>query len=39
MTDISTWVRDRVSADVDLDRESMTQLAREIVGDEGLWRP
>ncbi len=39
MTEISTWVRDRVSADVDLDREAMVGLAREIVGTEELWRP
>ena len=39
MTEISTWVRDRVSADVDLDREGMVRLACEIVGVEELWRP
>ena len=39
MTEISTWVRDRVSADVDLDREAMVRLACEIVGAEELWRP
>ena len=32
MTEISTWVRNRVSADVDLDREAMVKLACEIVG-------
>ena len=38
MTDISTWVRDRVSADVDLDRPAMRELAHEIVREETLWR-
>ncbi len=39
MTDISTWVRERVSPDVDLDRESMVRLAHAIAAEEGLWRP
>ena len=38
MTEISTWIRERVPADIDLDRASMARFAAEIVGEEGLWR-
>jgi predicted metal-dependent enzyme (double-stranded beta helix superfamily) len=39
MTEISTWLRERVAADVDLDRPSMVELAHELIAEEGLWRP
>jgi hypothetical protein len=39
MTEITTWVRDRVPADVDLERPAMLQLAHEIVVEVELWRP
>ena len=39
MTDDHHVDRDRVSADIDLDRPAMVQLAHEIVAEEELWRP
>ena len=39
MIEISTWVRDRVPADVDLDRAAMVGLALRIAAEEDLWRP
>ena len=38
MIEITTWVRDRVPADVDLDRPAMSELASRIVLEEWLWR-
>ena len=38
MTEITAWIRDRVPADVDLDREQMSRFAAEIVREESLWR-
>jgi hypothetical protein len=39
VTDIATWLRERIAADLDLDRPTMADLSREIVREEGLWRP
>lgn len=39
MTEISTWIHQRVPADVDLDRSTMRQLAVDIFHEEWLWRP
>jgi predicted metal-dependent enzyme (double-stranded beta helix superfamily) len=39
MTGIAAWIRERIPADVDLDRPAMAQLAADIVQDERLWRP
>ena len=39
MTDISTWIRERLRADHDLDRSELRELAVEFSQEEGLWRP
>jgi predicted metal-dependent enzyme (double-stranded beta helix superfamily) len=39
VSDIATWVRERIAPDLDLDRPAMVDLARAIVRDESLWRP
>jgi len=36
---IATWIRDRVPADVDLDRPAMARLAADIVREERFWSP
>ncbi|HEU0247286.1 MAG TPA: cysteine dioxygenase family protein [Gaiellaceae bacterium] len=38
MSEIAAWIRDRLPADVDLDRPALSRLAREIVDAEHLWR-
>jgi predicted metal-dependent enzyme (double-stranded beta helix superfamily) len=37
--DFAAWLRERVPADTDLERAAMRDLAKEIVGEEPLWRP
>jgi predicted metal-dependent enzyme (double-stranded beta helix superfamily) len=39
MSEIADWLHDRLPAGVDLDRPQLSQLARDIVGAEHLWRP
>ncbi len=39
MTDISTWLRERLEADHELDRPELTELAVALSEEEGLWRP
>ncbi len=39
MTSIAGWIRERIPADVDLDRPAMAQLAADIVQEEQLWSP
>ncbi len=38
MTEIAPWIRERVPANVDLDRPAMLALASELVRNESLWR-
>ena len=37
MTDLATWLRERVPADTDLDRPTMSNLAAELVTADHLW--
>jgi predicted metal-dependent enzyme (double-stranded beta helix superfamily) len=37
MNQIATWIRERVPADQDLDREGLVRLAREIGLESSLW--
>ena len=39
MSEIADWLRDRVPADTDLDRPTMSQLAPRSLGRSTLWRP
>jgi predicted metal-dependent enzyme (double-stranded beta helix superfamily) len=39
MSEIASWLHDRLPAGSDLERPRLTQLAREIVQAEHLWRP
>ncbi len=38
MSDLATWLRERVPADTDLDRPAMLDLASELVATDHLWR-
>lgn len=39
MTDIARWIRGRLPADRDLDRDALAELAIAIGREESLWRP
>lgn len=39
MTDLTTWLSERLPPDRDLDRERLAELAAELGRTEGLWRP
>ena len=39
MTDIATWIAERLPPDHDLDRPALWRLAADIAGEESLWRP
>ena len=39
MTDISTWIRERLAADHELDRTELRELAIALSQEEWLWRP
>ena len=39
MSELVTWIRERVPADTDLDRPTMSQLVADLAAEERLWRP
>lgn len=39
MTDITTWIADRLAPDTDLDRPELERLAIAVGAEESLWRP
>jgi len=39
MSDLAVWLRERVPADTDLDRPTMSTLVAELAQAEELWRP
>lgn len=39
MTDISAWIRERLTADHDIDRAELRELAVDLRSEERLWRP
>lgn len=39
MSDIASWLRERVPADTDLDRATMAALAGELGAAEAIWQP
>ena len=39
MTDISGWIKERLTADCELDRPELRELAVALGQEERLWRP